>query len=57
MERLILYWAGAMEYGNQQKECTMSKAMEERKVDTVESAIEAIKAGKLVIVVDDEEGK
>ena len=55
MERLILYWAGAMEYGNQQKECTMSKAMEERKLDTVESAIEAIKAGKLVIVVDDED--
>ena len=44
-----------MEYGNQQKECTMSKAMEERKLDTVESAIEAIKAGKLVIVVDDED--
>ncbi|HCE85419.1 MAG TPA: bifunctional 3,4-dihydroxy-2-butanone-4-phosphate synthase/GTP cyclohydrolase II, partial [Bacteroidetes bacterium] len=33
----------------------MSKAKEERKLDTVESAIEAIKAGKLVIVVDDED--
>ena len=44
-----------MEYGSQQKECAMSKAMEERKLDTVESAIEAIKAGKLVIVVDDED--
>ena len=43
-----------MEYGNQQKECTMSKAMEERKLDTVESAIEAIKAGKLVIVDDED---
>ena len=55
VERLILYWAGAREYGNQQKECAMSKATEERKLDTVESAIEAIRAGNLVIVVDDED--
>ena len=29
--------------------------MQERTLDTVESAIEAIRAGKLVIVVDDED--
>ena len=55
VERLILYWVGAIDYGNQLKECATNKAMKERKLDTVESAIEAIKAGKLVIVVDDED--